>query len=91
MNQGTFIGTIFMILHILIQIGLIVRVLLRPLKGRIDLRNHRKIVVIDYQITYCGSQNCAPGISGQGEVCTVGGCHDALQGADRPPEPIPVR
>lgn len=33
--------------------------LLRPLKGRIDLRNHRKILVIDGQITYCGSQNCA--------------------------------
>ena len=33
--------------------------LLRPLKGRIDLRNHRKIVVIDHRITYCGSQNCA--------------------------------
>lgn len=33
--------------------------LLRPLKGRIDLRNHRKIVVIDGCITYCGSQNCA--------------------------------
>jgi cardiolipin synthase len=33
--------------------------LLRPLKGRIDLRNHRKIVVIDNAITYCGSQNCA--------------------------------
>jgi cardiolipin synthase len=33
--------------------------LLRPLKGRIDLRNHRKIVVIDEHITYCGSQNCA--------------------------------
>ena len=33
--------------------------LLKPLKGRIDLRNHRKIVVIDNQITYCGSQNCA--------------------------------
>jgi cardiolipin synthase len=33
--------------------------LLRPLMGRIDLRNHRKIVVIDNQITYCGSQNCA--------------------------------
>jgi cardiolipin synthase len=33
--------------------------LLRPLKGRIDLRNHRKIVVIDDIITYCGSQNCA--------------------------------
>jgi len=33
--------------------------LLRPLSGRIDLRNHRKIVVIDGRITYCGSQNCA--------------------------------
>lgn len=32
---------------------------LRPLHGRIDLRNHRKIVVIDDRITYCGSQNCA--------------------------------
>ena len=34
-------------------------VLLRPFAGRIDLRNHRKIVVIDGSITYCGSQNCA--------------------------------
>jgi cardiolipin synthase len=33
--------------------------LLAPLKGRIDLRNHRKIVVIDNHITYCGSQNCS--------------------------------
>lgn len=33
--------------------------LLRVFKGRIDLRNHRKIVVIDDRITYCGSQNCA--------------------------------
>jgi cardiolipin synthase A/B len=33
--------------------------LARPLHGRIDLRNHRKIVVIDNHITYCGSQNCA--------------------------------
>lgn len=33
--------------------------LLRLLRGRIDLRNHRKIVVIDGRITYCGSQNCA--------------------------------
>jgi len=33
--------------------------LLRPFKGRIDLRNHRKIVVIDGTITYSGSQNCA--------------------------------
>ena len=31
----------------------------RALTGRIDLRNHRKIVVIDGRITYCGSQNCA--------------------------------
>lgn len=27
--------------------------------GRPDLRNHRKIVVIDNRIAYCGSQNCA--------------------------------
>ena len=33
--------------------------LLRPLRGRIDLRNHRKILVIDDRVTYCGSQNCA--------------------------------
>ena len=33
--------------------------LLRPFVGRIDLRNHRKILVIDGRITYCGSQNCA--------------------------------
>ncbi|WP_245452003.1 hypothetical protein [Mesorhizobium waimense] len=33
--------------------------LLRPFMGRIDLRNHRKIVVIDGRTTYCGSQNCA--------------------------------
>jgi cardiolipin synthase len=33
--------------------------LMRALKGRIDLRDHRKIVVIDNRITYCGSQNCA--------------------------------
>jgi cardiolipin synthase A/B len=34
-------------------------VLLRALIGRVDLRNHRKIVVIDNEITYVGSQNCA--------------------------------
>ena len=28
-------------------------------RGRMDLRNHRKNVVIDDAITYCGSQNCA--------------------------------
>jgi cardiolipin synthase len=31
----------------------------RALAGRIDLRDHRKIVVMDNWITYCGSQNCA--------------------------------
>ena len=31
----------------------------RALTGRIDLRNHRKILVIDNAVTYCGSQNCA--------------------------------
>ncbi len=33
--------------------------LMRVVRGRIDLRNHRKILVIDNRITYCGSQNCA--------------------------------
>jgi len=33
--------------------------LLRAPFRRMDLRNHRKIVVIDNAITYCGSQNCA--------------------------------
>ena len=33
--------------------------LLRPFTGRFDLRNHRKVLVIDGKITYCGSQNCA--------------------------------
>jgi cardiolipin synthase A/B len=33
--------------------------LLRAPFRRVDLRNHRKIVVIDHAITYCGSQNCA--------------------------------
>jgi cardiolipin synthase len=32
---------------------------LQAVFGRIDLRNHRKIVVIDNSVTYCGSQNCA--------------------------------
>ena len=32
---------------------------LSPLHARMDMRNHRKIVVIDNRITYCGSQNCA--------------------------------
>ena len=35
------------------------RVFLPLLNNRVDLRNHRKIVVIDGTITYVGSQNCA--------------------------------
>jgi len=35
------------------------RLFLVPVFARLDLRNHRKIVVIDDRITYCGSQNCA--------------------------------
>jgi cardiolipin synthase len=33
--------------------------LLRMLGGRVDLRNHRKLVVVDNRIAYGGSQNCA--------------------------------
>jgi cardiolipin synthase A/B len=34
-------------------------ILLRLIEGRIDMRNHRKIVVIDNRVTYTGSQNAA--------------------------------
>ena len=27
--------------------------------GRVDLRNHRKVVVVDGRVAFCGSQNCA--------------------------------
>ena len=33
--------------------------LFRAFDGRVDLRDHRKILVIDNHVTYCGSQNCA--------------------------------
>ncbi|WP_146348328.1 cardiolipin synthase [Falsiphaeobacter marinintestinus] len=33
--------------------------LVRMFDGRVDLRDHRKILVIDNRVTYCGSQNCA--------------------------------
>ncbi|MBX3380396.1 MAG: cardiolipin synthase [Phycisphaeraceae bacterium] len=41
-----------------IALGIKHPILLAPFR-RFDLRNHRKIVVIDNAITYCGSQNCA--------------------------------
>jgi cardiolipin synthase len=33
--------------------------LVRIFDGRVDLRDHRKILIIDNRVTYCGSQNCA--------------------------------
>ena len=33
--------------------------LLHVFVARVDLRDHRKILVIDNAVTYCGSQNCA--------------------------------
>lgn len=29
------------------------------IRGRVDLRNHRKLMVVDNKIAWCGSQNCA--------------------------------
>jgi cardiolipin synthase len=29
------------------------------IRGRVDLRNHRKLMVVDNDIAWCGSQNCA--------------------------------
>jgi cardiolipin synthase len=34
-------------------------VLWTMLRGRVDLRNHRKVLVIDNRIAWCGSQNAA--------------------------------
>ena len=43
-----------------LAVGLPLKHLLKVLfTSRIDLRNHRKITLIDGAITYCGSQNCA--------------------------------
>jgi cardiolipin synthase len=33
--------------------------LLRMFRRRLDLRNHRKILIVDDQVTYCGSRNLA--------------------------------
>jgi cardiolipin synthase len=29
------------------------------IRGRVDLRNHRKLMVVDGRVAWCGSQNCA--------------------------------
>ena len=29
------------------------------IRGRVDLRNHRKLMVVDNKVAWCGSQNCA--------------------------------
>lgn len=43
-----------------LAVALPITSILQPLLGgRVDLRNHRKIVVIDDRVSYCGSQNCA--------------------------------
>ena len=66
--------------------------LLRPFKGRIDLRNHRKIVVIDGRITYCGSQNCAdPEFLVKAKYAPWVDAVMRFEGPDRPAEPAPVR
>jgi cardiolipin synthase A/B len=43
----------------LVRVLPIGNLLLHPFQARIDIRDHRKIVVIDNHITYCGSQNLA--------------------------------
>ena len=66
--------------------------LLRPFAGRIDLRNHRKIVVIDDRITYCGSQNCAdPEFRVKAKYAPWVDAVMRFEGPDRTPEPVPVR
>jgi len=44
--------------------------------ARIDLRNHRKIAVIDNRLAFCGSQNCAdPEFRNQGALRALVGHH----------------
>ena len=65
--------------------------ILQPLRGRIDLRNHRKIVVIDDSITYCGSQNCAdPEFRVKPKYAPWVDALIRFEGTDRTPEPTPV-
>lgn len=45
-----------------VKLGIALKIgnpLVRVFDGRIDIRNHRKILIIDNKVTYCGSQNCA--------------------------------
>ena len=66
--------------------------LLQPLRGRFDLRNHRKILVIDNGITYCGSQNCAdPEFRIKAKFAPWVDVMMRFEGTDRPPEPAPLR
>ena len=66
--------------------------LLRLLNGRIDLRNHRKILVIDERITYCGSQNCAdPEFLVKAKYAPWVDAVMRFEGPIAAPEPAPVR
>ena len=66
--------------------------LLRPFEGRIDLRNHRKIVIVDDRVTYCGSQNCAdPEFRVKAKYAPWVDADDALRRPHRAPEPVLVR
>ena len=52
---------------------------LRPFRGRIDLRNHRKIVVIDDWITYSGARTALTRSFGlKAKFALLGGCDDSL-------------
>ena len=62
------------------------------IRGRVDLRNHRKLMIVDNRIAWCGSQNCRrPGIPHQAALCAVGRHHEPLGRPGRAPLPIPVR
>lgn len=34
-------------------------ILIRMVRGRVDVRNHRKLIIVDNQVAWCGSQNAA--------------------------------
>ena len=49
------------------------------IRGRVDLRNHRKLLIIDNRIAWCGSQNVAdPEFRIKPHYAPMGRHHDPL-------------
>jgi cardiolipin synthase len=61
------------------------------IRGRVDLRNHRKALIVDNAVAWCGSQNAADPEFRIKPRLPLGRHHDPLAWPDRPPMAVPVR